>query len=82
MAFYDRYMPIEVHYKVCPSSPGDEIEFELPYEPNAVIAQVRDSDGNIQFDNLQATIDGETVTVKETDSGFSEDDVVTIIAFK
>ncbi len=80
--YYNRYMPIEVHYKVCGSSPGDEVEFELPYEPNAVIAQYRDTDGNIQFANLQATIDENKVTVKETDSGFSEDEVVTIVAFK
>lgn len=80
--YYERYMPVETHYEVCGNDPGDEVEFELPYEPKTVIAQVRDSSGNIEFDNIQATIDEKVVTVKETDSGFSEDDVVSIIAFK
>ena len=86
MTFYNRYIPVEVRSIKCGAAEvsANEVEFELPYECQGVLAMVFLANGNYYATGLKTTFeedDGQH-KVKVDVTELNTDDIVSVVCFK
>ncbi len=86
MTFYNRYIPVEVRSVKCGAAEvsANEVEFDLPYECQGVIAQVFLANGDNYVTGVKPTIEENSgeYSVKVDATALNTNDIVSVLCFK